>query len=93
MSYEELMQVLGALESKVETLTGTVQRLKVERDQLKQELSNTKRSLQDTEGKLEASEKKLAEMSQQAGSDDSHKEEIRQRINALIEKINQLEGE
>lgn len=93
MSYDDLMQVLGALESKVDTLTGTVQRLRVERDQLKDELSNTRHALQETENQLEISKQKLNEISEQSGSNDSFKDEVRQRIYALVEKIDQLEND
>jgi len=91
MSYDELMQVLGALEQKVETLVDTVQQLRRERDQLEEELVNAKHTLQETENRLEASQEKLAEIYEQTGSTNSHKEEIRRRISALVDKINQME--
>jgi len=99
MSYDELMQVLGALESKVGDLSKTIQRLKMERDQTKEELSKIQRNNETLQKELKASQNRVHELESQiqagdtnaASQHDENREEIRQRIHALVEKISRLE--
>jgi len=77
MSIENVLEILDALEQRVEELVGTVRVLKTERDQLRQ--------------KLEEAEQQRDGLNRDLASFQESRAEVRQRIQAMIDKIEQLE--
>lgn len=78
MTNDKLLEVLGALDKKVEDLLLNIQELKEERDLLKQNLDEVTRHRD--------------ELSLQLNSSDSAKTEVKQRIQAILQKIEQMEA-
>ncbi|MBI1387990.1 MAG: hypothetical protein GC154_06040 [bacterium] len=77
MNAENLMEILGALDKRVDELVGRLRQTTAERDQLKKQLEETTQRNEELELELMAS------------SDD--KSEIRQRIQTIIQKIESME--
>ena len=84
MNMENLMEVLEALDRKVENLVITVRRLESERNELRGQLDRSNQE------KLQIiQEKENIELEMMAVED--NRAEIRSRIQSMLEKINQLE--
>lgn len=79
MSNENLMEILKSLDEKIEDLLLTNSELKSERDRLQNELN-------------EAQQQK-EELAQQVNSNRETRETLQNRIQGIIQKIEQMESE
>ncbi len=79
MSDENLVNALEALDQRVEELVGTIKDLRHERDVLRQEVEAANNAREEMESKL--------------NSLNGNKDDIRNRIESIIEKINAVQPE
>lgn len=82
-------QLIEELAKKIDSAVSTIRDLRKERDALRDELEAANERL----GELEQSGERLDELEREAGRFEEQKGEIRNRIEALLEKFERLEEE